>query len=68
MFRDVSPLSCLTVWLEITAARETSSIKVNDIASHIADNIGAAVAATNALPLSDRVLTFHYNRQSPKRR
>ncbi|KAL5080586.1 hypothetical protein RYX36_009008 [Vicia faba] len=34
----------------------------------IADNIGAAVAATNALPLSDRVLTFHYNRQSPKRR
>ncbi|KAI5416790.1 hypothetical protein KIW84_041701 [Lathyrus oleraceus] len=55
-------------WLEITAARETSSIKVNDIASHIADNIGAAVAATNALPLSDRVLTFHYNRQSPKHR
>ncbi|KAI5384322.1 uncharacterized protein LOC127105709 isoform X1 [Lathyrus oleraceus] len=67
-FLDVSPLSCLTVWLEITAARETSSIKVNDIASQIADNIGAAVAATNALPLSDRVLTFHYNRQSPKRR
>ncbi|KAI5416786.1 hypothetical protein KIW84_041698 [Lathyrus oleraceus] len=55
-------------WLEITAARETSSIKVNDIASQIADNIGAVVAATNALPLSDRVLTFHYNRQSPKRR
>ncbi|CAL0330002.1 unnamed protein product [Lupinus luteus] len=67
-FSDVSSLSCLTVWLEITAARETSSIKVNDIASQIADNVGAAVNATNALPLSDRVLTFHYNRQSPKRR
>ncbi|XP_068470497.1 uncharacterized protein [Phaseolus vulgaris] len=67
-FLDVSPLSCLTVWLEITAARETSSIKVNDIASQIADNVGAAVNATNALPVGDRVLTFHYNRQSPKRR
>ncbi|KAK7247505.1 hypothetical protein RIF29_42388 [Crotalaria pallida] len=67
-FPDVSPLSCLTVWLEITAARETSSIKVNDIASQIADNVGAAVNATNALPVNDRVLTFHYNRQSPKRR
>ncbi|XP_061345491.1 uncharacterized protein LOC133291257 isoform X4 [Gastrolobium bilobum] len=65
---DVSPLSCLTVWLEITAARETSSIKVNDIASQIAGNVGAAVSATNALPVGDRVLTFHYNRQSPKRR
>jgi spatacsin len=48
--------------------RETSSIKVNDIASQIADNVGAAVSATNALPVVDRVLTFHYNRQSPKRR
>ncbi|KAK7318518.1 hypothetical protein RJT34_03221 [Clitoria ternatea] len=67
-FLDVSPLSCLTVWLEITAARETSSIKVNDIASQIADNVGAAVNATNILPVGDRVLTFHYNRQSPKRR
>ncbi|KAK7399453.1 hypothetical protein VNO78_10635 [Psophocarpus tetragonolobus] len=67
-FLDVSPLSCLTVWLEITAARETSSIKVNDIASQIADNVGAAVNATNSLPVGDRVLTFHYNRQSPKRR
>ncbi|CAJ1937955.1 unnamed protein product [Sphenostylis stenocarpa] len=82
-FLDVSPLSCLTVWLEITAARlvkgvsiesdlfvdrETSSIKVNDIASQIADNVGAAVNAANALPVGDRVLAFHYNRQSPKRR
>lgn len=48
--------------------RETTSIKVNDIASQIADNVGAAVNATNALPVGDRVLTFHYNRQSPKRR
>ena len=48
--------------------RETSSIKVNDIASQIADNVGAAVNATNAVPVGNRVLTFHYNRQSPKRR
>lgn len=48
--------------------RETSSIKVNDISSQIADNVGAAVNATNTLPVGDRVLTFHYNRQSPKRR
>uniref|UniRef100_A0A2N9FSI1 Spatacsin C-terminal domain-containing protein n=1 Tax=Fagus sylvatica TaxID=28930 RepID=A0A2N9FSI1_FAGSY len=67
-FPDVSPLSCLTVWLEITAARETSSIKVNDIASQIADHVGAAVEATNTLPAADRALTFHYNRCSPKRR
>ncbi|KAJ7945315.1 Spatacsin [Quillaja saponaria] len=67
-FPDVSPLSCLTIWLEITAARETSSIKVNDIASQIADNVGAAVEATNALPAGSRVLSFHYNRRNPKRR
>lgn len=48
--------------------RETSSIKVNDIASQIADNVGAAVDATNTLPLGDRMVTFHYNRRSPKRR
>lgn len=52
----------------LSVGRETSSIKVNDIASQIADNVGAAVNATNALPVGDRVLTFHYNRQSPKRR
>ncbi|KAF3440484.1 hypothetical protein FNV43_RR18768 [Rhamnella rubrinervis] len=67
-FSDVSPLSCLTVWLEITAARETSSIKVNDIASQIADNVGAAVEACNSLPAGSRTLTFHYNRRNPKRR
>ncbi|KAL6977281.1 hypothetical protein U1Q18_026078 [Sarracenia purpurea var. burkii] len=67
-FPDVSPLSCLTVWLEITAARETSSIKVNDIASQIANNVTAAVEATNSLPASARVLTFHYNRSNAKRR
>ncbi|KAM6563640.1 hypothetical protein CsatB_023638 [Cannabis sativa] len=67
-FSDVSPLSCLTVWLEITAARETSSIKVNDIASQIADSVAAAVEATNSLPAGGRVLTIHYNRRNPKRR
>lgn len=67
-FPDVSPLSCLTVWLEITAARETSSIKVNDIASKIANSVGAAVEATNSLPVGCRPLQFHYNRRNPKRR
>ncbi|CAK9137988.1 unnamed protein product [Ilex paraguariensis] len=67
-FPDASALSCLTVWLEITAARETSSIKVNDLASQIANNVEAAVRATNSLPLSGRALAFHYNRRNPKRR
>ncbi|GAV81705.1 hypothetical protein CFOL_v3_25159 [Cephalotus follicularis] len=67
-FPDVSPLSCLTVWLEITAARETKYIKVNDIASQIADNVGAAVEASNSLSAGTRALTFHYNRQNSKRR
>ncbi|KAI3451060.1 hypothetical protein Pfo_007725 [Paulownia fortunei] len=67
-FPDVSPLSCLTVWLEITAARETSAIKVNDIASQIAKNVGAAVEATNSLPAGARTITFHYNRKNSKRR
>ncbi|XP_023518582.1 uncharacterized protein LOC111782046 isoform X2 [Cucurbita pepo subsp. pepo] len=67
-FPDVSPLSCLTVWLEITAARETTSIKVNDIASQIAENVGAAVEATNTLPAGCRSSAFHYCRKNPKRR
>lgn len=67
-FPDVSALSCLTVWLEITAARETSLIKVNDIAARIATSVGAAVEATNALPNRSRVLSFRYNRKNPKRR
>ncbi|RAL44025.1 hypothetical protein DM860_014162 [Cuscuta australis] len=67
-FPDVSPLSCLTVWLEITAARETSAIKVSNIASQIANNVGAAVEATNSLPASARVPTVHYNRRNSKRR
>ncbi|CAM8951081.1 unnamed protein product [Rhodiola kirilowii] len=67
-FPDASPLSCLVVWLEITAARETSSIKVNDIASQIASKVGAAVEATNLLLMAHRTITFHYNRKSPKRR
>ncbi|KAK0608267.1 hypothetical protein LWI29_028101 [Acer saccharum] len=67
-FPDVTPLSCLTVWLEITAARETSSIKVNDFASQIADNVAAAVKATNSLQEGGRAVSFHYNRRNPKRR
>ncbi|XP_057774546.1 uncharacterized protein LOC130993606 isoform X2 [Salvia miltiorrhiza] len=69
-FPDVSPLSCLTVWLEITAARETSAIKVNDIASQISKNVGAAVEATNTLSTTARAraITFRYNRKNAKRR
>ncbi|XP_075081105.1 uncharacterized protein LOC107825144 isoform X2 [Nicotiana tabacum] len=67
-FPDVSPLSCLTVWLEITAARETSAIKVNNAASQIANNVVAAVEATNSLPASAKAHTVHYNRKIPKRR
>lgn len=67
-FPDVSALSCLTVWLEISAARETTSIKVNDISSQIASNVGAAVKATNALPTCSRSVQFHYNRKKTKRR
>ncbi|EPS63423.1 hypothetical protein M569_11361, partial [Genlisea aurea] len=67
-FHDVPLLSCLVVWLEITAARETSAIKVNDIASQIANNVGAAVEATNLLPASSRTVLFHYSRKISKRR
>ncbi|KAL3527892.1 hypothetical protein ACH5RR_012548 [Cinchona calisaya] len=67
-FPDVSTLSCLSIWLEITAARETSAIKVNDIATQIANNVGAAVEATNSLPVTARAHTFHYNRRNKKRR
>ncbi|KAL4575265.1 hypothetical protein LXL04_022107 [Taraxacum kok-saghyz] len=67
-FPDVSPLCCLTVWLEITAARETTSIKVNDIASQISTNVAAAVDSNNFLPVTARSQTLHYNRRNPKRR
>ncbi|KAK9064048.1 hypothetical protein SSX86_017920 [Deinandra increscens subsp. villosa] len=67
-FPDVSPLCCLTVWLEITAARETTSIKVNDIASQISSNVAAAVDSNNLLPVTARAQTLHYNRRNPKRR
>ncbi|GER35123.1 spatacsin, partial [Striga asiatica] len=67
-FPDVSPLSCLTVWLEITAARETSAIRVNDIASRISKNVGAAVEATNSRPANARTIALHYNRKNSKRR
>ncbi|KAM1611462.1 hypothetical protein ACFX1Z_000242 [Malus domestica] len=48
-FTDVSPIPRITDWLEITATRKTSSTKVNDIASRIAENVRAAVEATNSL-------------------
>ncbi|XP_072998646.1 uncharacterized protein [Typha latifolia] len=67
-FPDVSPLLCLTIWLEITAARETSLIKVDNISSKIAKNVGAAVEAINTLPAGSRNLAFRYNRKNSKRR
>ncbi|KAF8012156.1 hypothetical protein BT93_I0323 [Corymbia citriodora subsp. variegata] len=67
-FPDVTPFSCLRVWLEITAARETSLVKVSNMTSHIASNVAAAVKASNSQPTEDRALTFHYNRSNPKRR
>ncbi|KAK9670568.1 hypothetical protein RND81_13G209900 [Saponaria officinalis] len=67
-FPDVVPVSCLTVWLEISAAREISSVRESEIASQIANNVGAAVDASNASPAGARVQTHHYNRKSPKRR
>ncbi|KAL6626875.1 hypothetical protein ACP70R_030601 [Stipagrostis hirtigluma subsp. patula] len=67
-FPDVTPLSCLSVWLEITASREMSSTKVDDISSKIAKNVGAAVEATNKLASTSRNVEFRYNRKNPKRR
>lgn len=48
--------------------RETSAIKVNNAASQIANNVMAAVEATNSLPASAKAPTIHYNRKNPKRR
>lgn len=67
-FPDVTPFSCLRVWLEITAARETSLVKVSNMTLHIANNVAAAVKSSNSQPTEDRALTFHYNRSNPKRR
>ncbi|CAD5188311.1 unnamed protein product [Musa acuminata subsp. malaccensis] len=67
-FSDVSPLSCLTVWLEITAVRETSCIKMDDVYSKIVAGVGAAVKSTNSLPSGSRNFAFHYNRGNAKRR
>ncbi|KAF0916073.1 hypothetical protein E2562_000693 [Oryza meyeriana var. granulata] len=67
-FSDVTPLSCLSVWLDITAAREMSLIKVDDISSKIAKNVGSAVEATNKLPSMSRNVEYRYNRKNPKRR
>lgn len=48
--------------------RETSAIKVNNAASQIANNVGAAVESTNSLPASSKAPIVHYNRKNPKRR
>lgn len=53
---------------KIIRFRETSSIKVNDITTKIAENIAAAVVSTNSLPTDARGVQFHYNRRNPKRR
>jgi spatacsin len=45
-----------------------SSIKVDDVSSKIAKNVGSAVEATNKLPSSGRNVEFRYNRKNPKRR
>ncbi|GAB2260278.1 hypothetical protein Droror1_Dr00011133 [Drosera rotundifolia] len=67
-FPDVSPFACLTVWLEITDARDTSWANANKVASQIANRTAAAVEATNSLPTSDGMIAHHYNRKNPKRR
>uniref|UniRef100_A0A0E0JEY2 Spatacsin C-terminal domain-containing protein n=1 Tax=Oryza punctata TaxID=4537 RepID=A0A0E0JEY2_ORYPU len=67
-FSDVTPLSCLSVWLDITASREMSLIKVDGISSKIAKNVGSAVEATNKLPSMCRNVEYRYNRKNPKRR
>ncbi|BBN07122.1 spatacsin [Marchantia polymorpha subsp. ruderalis] len=67
-FSDATPLSCLTVWLEITAARETSAIQVSDAAAQISARVGAAVEATNALAGSSRTSGFRFSRTCAKRR
>ncbi|KAL1567191.1 hypothetical protein AAHA92_02696 [Salvia divinorum] len=69
-FPDVSPLSCLTRIQCIFSClvRETSAIKVNDIASQISKNVGASVEATNALSPGAGAITFRYNRKNAKRR
>jgi len=45
-----------------------ASIKVDDISSKIAKNVGSAVEATNKLPGTSRNVEFRYNRKNPKRR
>jgi spatacsin len=67
-FSDVTSLSCLTAWLEITAARETSAIRVNDAAAHISASVGAAVEATNAQAQRVQQNGFKYDRRQAKRR
>lgn len=41
---------------------------MDDISSKIASGVGAAVEATNTLPIGSRMLAFRYNRRNSKRR
>ncbi|XP_024371913.1 uncharacterized protein [Physcomitrium patens] len=65
-FADVTPLSCLTTWLELTAARETTVIQVNDVFSQVSASVGAAVEATNA-QLDRNTCVFGYDWSYPKK-
>ncbi|KAJ3694138.1 hypothetical protein LUZ60_009618 [Juncus effusus] len=68
-FNDTSPLSCLTVWLEITASK-SGLIKVDKDKSsgEISRAVGSAVESTNKLLPEDlKTIEIRYNRQNTKR-
>uniref|UniRef100_A9U2Z6 Predicted protein n=1 Tax=Physcomitrium patens TaxID=3218 RepID=A9U2Z6_PHYPA len=65
-FTDVTPLSCLTTWLELTAARETSAIRVKDVFTQVSAPVGAAVESTNA-QLENSTCAVGFDRRNPKR-
>lgn len=52
----------------MSVIRDMSLIKVDDISSKIAKNVGSAVEATNKLPSMSRNVEYRYNRKNPKRR
>lgn len=58
----------LLPWCLLPILRDMSSIKVDDISSKIAKNVGSAVEVTNKLPGTSRNVEFRYNRKNPKRR
>ncbi|XP_024514946.1 spatacsin [Selaginella moellendorffii] len=61
-FNDVSPLTCVAAWLEVTAERET-----NGVGAALASNVGYAVDATNAVYHTHHRLPV-YTRINAKRR